>query len=256
MGRSSADGNRSVLFLHGLGGAAASWRPQLDALAPSLRCLAWTMPGYGPSAPLPTTTIATLADAAVEVLDRFEVDRADVVGHSMGGYVAQELAVEHPERVGRLVLAATTAAFGKPGSEFNERFLAARLEPLDEGLTPADVAPALVDGLCGPDVSSAVRADAVASMSEISPPAYRRALEALVAWDGRQRLPSVTADTLCIAAERDETAPLRAMERLGALIPGSTLEVIAGCGHLLNNEAPAAFNRLLTNFLVTAGRND
>ncbi|MDH3678380.1 MAG: alpha/beta hydrolase [Acidimicrobiia bacterium] len=238
-----------VLFLHGLGGSAESWRPQLDALAADRRCVAWTMPGYGPSARLPEMTIETLAGAAADLLTALGADRAHVVGHSLGGYVAQELALSAPERVDRLVLVATTAAFGKPGSTFNVEFLAARLRPLDQGRTPADIAPIVVDGLVAGTASATVRAAAVASMSQISADAYRQALHALVAWDARHRVGAIDAATLCIAADADATAPVRAVERLQQLIPGATLEVVVGSGHLVNLERPAEFTDLLRRFL-------
>lgn len=239
-----------VLFLHGLGGSAESWRPQLDALGADRRCLAWTMPGYGPSAPLPETTIGALAGAAADLLTAVGVDRAQIVGHSLGGYIAQELALRFPERVDRLILVATTAAFGRPGSSFNDEFLAARLRPLDRGLTPADVAPTVVDGLVAEGASASVRVEAVASMSQISVEAYRRALRALVDWDARDRVGAIEAATLCIAAAADATVPVRAMERLCRSMPRATLEVVAGSGHLVNLERPEAFNQLVEEFLA------
>lgn len=239
----------AVLFLHGLGGSAESWRPQLDRLGRTIRCVAWTMPGYGPSAPLGEMSIAGLARAAKDLLDDRRLDRVDVVGHSLGGFVAQELALSSPGRVRRLVLVATTAAFGRPGSRFNEEFLASRLRPVQEGRTPAELAPDLVDGLVGPDAGDGVRSAAIDSMAAISPRAYCQAVRALVAWDARDRLHAVTAPTLCIAGALDATAPVRAVERLCRAIPGASLEVVADCGHLVNLEQPAVFDRLLTDFL-------
>lgn len=240
---------RPILFLHGLGGSAESWQPQLDALGPGRRCIAWTMPGYGPSPPLRALTIATLAGAAAELLSAIGVEEAHVVGHSLGGFVAQELALANPDRVDRLVLLATTAAFGKPGSSFNDEFLTARLEPLDQGRAPADLASAVVDSLVAEDTPAATRRAAVASMAQISADAYRQALRALVAWDGRDRIAAISSPTLCVAGELDQTAPVRAMERLAALVPGAVVEVVPGCGHLVNLERPDELSRLLMRFL-------
>ena len=238
-----------VLMLHGIGGWAESWRPQLDTFSSHARCIAWTMPGYHPSELLAQTTIATLANAVVELLDDLEVERADVIGHSMGGYIAQEFGLAHPERASRLVLAGTTAAFGKPGSSFNESFLAARLEPLEQGRTPADLAADLVEGLVGEAANETVKASARASMTNISPEAYRAALGALVEWNALDRLADLDLETLCIAADEDNTAPVRAMERLHSLLPNATLAVMDASGHLMNLEQPEAFNRLVADFL-------
>ena len=236
-------------MLHGIGGWAESWRPQLDALSDTTRCIAWTMPGYASSPPLDTTTIETLAGAALDLLDDLDIAQADMIGHSMGGYIAQQLGLTHPERVGRLVLVGTTAAFGKPGSSFNDEFLGARLEPLDRGLTPGDLAADLVKGLVGVAADDEVRGSALASMSNISPDAYRAALHALVAWNATDRLGGLQAETLCLAADADNTAPVRAMERLDGLLPNSSLATITDSGHLMNLEQPETFNRLVAEFL-------
>ena len=234
-----------MFFLHGLGGSAESWSTQLDDFAAMARCVAWTMPGYGPSASLPKMTITTLAQAAVGLLDDLDIASATIVGHSMGGYIAQEMALTAPDRVDRLILVGTTAAFGKPGSSFNEGFLAARQKPLDEGMTPAGLAPAVVDDLVAPGTPDAVKEAAVASMAQIDSSAYRAALSALVSWDARERLPSLAVPTACIAGADDATAPPRAMQRLTDLIPGATLDVIESAGHLINMEQPERFNALL-----------
>jgi 3-oxoadipate enol-lactonase len=242
---------QTLLFLHGLAGSAESWRPQLDALAPMVRCVAWTMPGYGRSRSLPSTTIASLAGAAVALLDSLEIERAVVVGHSLGGFVAQELALSHPDRVDRLVLAATTAVFGKgPGSDYNKGVLAARLTPLEEGRRMSAVARAHVPTLVGPDCPPTVVTDAIKVMSVIPPTAYREALEALVDWDGRDRLPSLQVSTLCLAGSLDEAAPPQSVAELASLIPGARLETIEGAGHLLHQEQPQEVNRHIRAFLA------
>ena len=242
-------GRPALLFLHGLGGDRDSFAPQLDHFAATHECVSWTMPGYGTSDPLDELTFPTLAEAACALLDESGVDRAVVIGQSLGGMVAQQLAIAHPERVDGLVLVATTAAFGKPGSTFNDEFLASRLAPIEAGNGPADLAPAIVDSIVGPDASPEARAHAVASMSRIEPGPYGRSIECLVTWDGRDRLGGVGAPTLCVAGGEDTNSPVRAMERLADAIPGASLEVIADAGHLVNLERPAAFNSLLEGFL-------
>lgn len=209
------------------------------------------MPGYGASSALtlPDPGIADLATAAASVLDRRGIESAVVVGHSLGGFVAQELALARPDLVERLVVVATTAAFGKPGSTFNEEFLTARLEPLDAGRTPADLAASVVDGLVGPSASAVVRAEATASMAAIPVADYRAALGALVGHDATDRLPSLAMPTLGIAGELDRTAPVRAMQRLVDLIPSARLDVIEDSGHLVNSEQPHRFNAALADFL-------
>ena len=207
------------------------------------------MPGYGDSTPLATMTFADLADAACGLLEASGIDQAVVVGQSLGGMVAQQMAIAHPHRVAGLVLVATTAAFGKPGSSFNDEFLAARLAPIEAGHRPADLAAEIVDSIVAADATEAARAHAVASMSRIEPEPYARSIECLVTWDGRPFLPDVAAPTLCVAGDSDTNAPVRAMERLCESIAGASLVVIGGAGHLVNLERPAEFNAVLEDFV-------
>ena len=245
----AGEGRPALLFLHGLGGDRDSFAPQLDHFAERHECVSWTMPGYGDSDPLDALTFPALAEAACGLLDDHGIDRAVVVGQSLGGMVAQQMAIAHAERVAGLVLVATTAAFGKPGSAFNDEFLAARLAPIEAGNSPADLAPGIVDSIVAAGASAAARAHAVASMSRIAPAPYARSIECLVTWDGRERLPAVSVPTLCVAGGEDTNSPVRAMERLAESIPGATLEVIAAAGHLVNIECPEEFNGLLQDFL-------
>jgi pimeloyl-ACP methyl ester carboxylesterase len=79
-----------LVFLHGVGGDAACWLPQLEAFGEDHRAIAWNMPGYGSSAPLPAMTFAALSNMLLRLFDQLEIERAHLVGHSMGGMVAQE----------------------------------------------------------------------------------------------------------------------------------------------------------------------
>jgi len=243
------DPDKTILFLHGLGGDHTNWKPQLEAFGSQHRCISWTMPGYGSSTPLDPMTWSTLADAAVSLLDQHDVERASLVGLSMGGMVAQQFAVDHPERLDRLVLVATSPSFGRPGSDFKEKYLAARYEPLDRGETPADLAPTVVKGLLGPSPHPDARANCIASMSNITSDAYRRALECLVTWAFDDQLHRIAAPTLCIAGEEDRTAPVASVQRMADGIDGAQLEVIAEAGHLVNLDKPDEFNALVTHFL-------
>jgi pimeloyl-ACP methyl ester carboxylesterase len=130
----------AVVLLHGLGGNAASWQPQLDGLATHHRVLAWEMPGYGRSAPLPEMTFATVGDALAALLDAHGIDAAHLVGHSLGAMVAQEFALAHPGRVHSLALLAGSGRFGPPGGSWQQRFVAERLAPLDAGRRMTDIA--------------------------------------------------------------------------------------------------------------------
>jgi pimeloyl-ACP methyl ester carboxylesterase len=242
---------RRLLFLHGIGGGRHSFDAQFDAFADRWRCLAWDMPGYGESQPLPAMTFPALAEAARDLLDWEGCDKAVVLGHSFGGMVAQELALAHPDRVAALVLFATAGAFGGKDASFKNAFLADRLAPLDRGQTPADIAPELLKGMLSDAAPPPARRAAIASMSAISSKAYRAALNCVVTFDRLDDLPRIACPTLALAAEHDRLSPPRTMESLARRIPGAVFATLPGAGHLATLEAPAAFNAALGEFLAT-----
>jgi len=243
-------GDRTVVFLHGLGGDHTNWEPQLAEFSADYRCIAWTMPGFGDSPALDELTWGGLADAVARVLDHVGAERATVIGLSMGGYVAQQFAADYPERVDRLVLAATTAQFGRGSASFAEKFLTSRLAPIDAGQTPSDFAPTVAPNLLSDPAPAGAVENAVASMSRISPEAYRAALNCLVTWNFVERLSEITAPTLCLAGDDDRTAPPAAVQALADALPNATCEVIPHCQHLMNLDHPTEFNTRLHSVLA------
>ena len=167
----------------------------------------------------------------------------------MGGYIAQQFAADHGDRVDRLVLAATSSQFGRGSATFAEKFLAARLKPLDDGETPAGLALRVVPSLLSPDASPETIANCVASMSRISTDAYREALRCLVTWNFTDCLDQIVAPTLCLAGADDATAPVAALQALADGLPDGRLEIIDDCNHLMNLDRPAQFNQLMRSFL-------
>ena len=244
-------GARALVFLHGIGGNRHSFDVELASFADSAewRAIAWDMPGYGSSAPALPMTFATLCDSLVALLDHLGVDRAVVVGHSMGGMVAQELVARRADRVAALALVATSPAFGTPGGEWQREFLRQRLAPLDAGKTPADIAPALVRGMFGDDPDPRAIARAVDCMAAVPVATYRAALHCLVGFDRREDLGKIRCPTLVLAAERDRVAAPSLMERMAAAIPGARYACLPGVGHLANMERPELFGRALREFL-------
>ena len=111
-----------------------------------------------------------------------------LVGHSMGGMVAQTMLRRRPDGYSAVVLACTSPAFGNADGEFQRKFVADRIGPLDAGKTMADLAPGLVARMVGPAADPAGRAHAVAVMSAVPPETYRAAVRCLVTFDERANL--------------------------------------------------------------------
>lgn len=230
-----------IVLLHGIGGA--SW----GGLVPA--ALDWPMPGFGGTAPLPEMTFPALALALRDALDARGIARATLVGHSMGGMLALEFAATFPGRVAKLVLYATTPAFGGRDPAFAEAFLAARLGPLD-GATMAEAAPAMLDGMFEPGADPAALPQALAALAATPDDVYRATLRCLTTFDRRAALSGIAVPTLLIAGERDQAAPLRTMQRMAESIPGAKLVVVPGAGHFVHLEQPAAFRAALMPFLA------
>lgn len=244
----------TVLMLHGIGGGHLAFAPQVETFASSgYRAVAWDMPGYGRSAPIEPYTFKGLAQACVDLIDSLQAAPVILVGHSMGGMVAQEVVARRPDLVSRLVLCGTSPAFGKPDGDWQRAFIAERTAPLDAGQSMADLAQVLVPRMIGPGSLPEGVKLATHCMGLVPAATYRRALECLVTFDRRDNLSRIHVPTLLIAGEHDRNAPPAVMQKMAQAIVGSTYIEMKGIGHLQNLEAPDEFDRLLLNFLDLPG---
>lgn len=245
----------AVVFLHGVGGGRHGWAAQQAHVAAlGWRSLAWDMPGYGDSDRVTPYDFAHLAQALWQMLDAAHIHQAMLVGHSMGAMVALQAWTQKPECIRGLLLAASSPAFGNTDGEFQKQFLAQRLAPLEAGKIMGDIADKLIPTMAatGVDQTNLVPAllkSAHQSMSAVPPDTYRAALHALVQFEQRAALPTITVPVLCLAAEHDRTAPPAVMERMAQKIPGARYACVSGAGHLLHYEQPEAFNAELEKFL-------
>ena len=241
-------GGAPVVFLHGLGGSRTSWEPQLAGLSDAFRCIAWDMPGYGASASVVPLTFGAVADAVAELLDAAGVERAHLVGESFGGMHALHAALRHPDRVGRLVLANTSPAFGLDGTD-PDAWRSARLAPLDAGLTPADIAEQVLTSVAGLALRDDVLAMRVEGFARIPAAGLRAAVECLPTHNVRERLGEIASPALVIAGELDAETPVAYSRVLADGLRDAELVILDGVGHLAVSEVPQTFNRLLRDFL-------
>jgi 3-oxoadipate enol-lactonase len=238
-----------LVFLHGIGGAARAWRGQLDFFKHRYRGIAWDMPGYGGSAPLPTVSIGALAEALQDFLQRVGAMKPILVGHSIGGMIVQQLLVKHSGIASAIVLAQTSPAFGKPDGDWQKAFIEARLGPLDRGETLASLAPSLVKELAGdsPDIPGMDLArDCMASVPEAT---YRATMLSMLGFDQRNSLKNIAVPTLLLSGSKDKNAPAPMMAKMATYIPSAKYVELEGVGHLANLERPGAFNAALDSFL-------
>lgn len=242
-----------VVFLQGIGGAAKLWDPQVESFEKAgYRPVALDLPGYGARPPVDTMTFDMLAEDVEQSVDRLGLERPVIVGHSLGGMIAQSCLRRRPAGYRAAVLSGTSPAFGNPSGDFQKAFVAARLGPLDQGQTMADMASDIADQLMGPNADPANRAMMIDVMGAISPRTYRAAVQCLVGFDERSNLGHIRVPVLCLVGDLDCNAPPAMMERMAAKIPGAQYVVLPGIGHMPNLEAPAAYDQAIFDFLRDA----
>jgi 3-oxoadipate enol-lactonase len=239
-----------LVFLHGIGGAARAWRGQLDFFSNRYRSIAWDMPGYGGSAPLPTVSIATLADSLADFLEQVDATKPVLVGHSIGGMIVQQWLVRNPLAASAVVLAQTSPAFGKPDGDWQKSFIDARLGPLDRGETLVSLAPTLVKELIGENPDAGGMDLARDCMAAVPPATYRTTMLALMGFDLRGALRDIAVPTMLLSGSRDNNAPAPMMAKMATYVPAAQYVELEGVGHLANLERPDEFNAALSDFLL------
>jgi len=246
-------GAPAVVFLHGIGGSARIWEPQADSFAAAgFRPVALDLAGYGARPPVDRMDFEMLAADVEGEIARLGLDRPILVGHSMGGMVAQTVLRRQLTAYRAAVLSGTSPAFGDPTGEFQKKFIADRLGPLDAGRTMAELALAMVDAISGPTPDPAGRRLAIDTIAATSERSYRAAVHCLVGFDERANLVRIGIPVLCLAGEHDRLAPAAMMERMAARVPGARYVCLKGVGHLPNIEAPQAFDAAIFAFLSAA----
>lgn len=242
-----------LLFLHGVGGSHHAWDAQLPYFSErGYAAHAWDQPGYGHSPSVEPYDLEQVSASLKRLIDVLG-EPVVLVGHSMGGFIAQETYARYPAAVKALVLGFTSPAFGGKGGEFARQFIAERIAPLDAGRSMAEVAAQLMPKMRGSRSDPGGVAHAQRLMSEVPPETYRQAVRLLTTFDRRHDLKSIAVPTLVVAGGDDKTAPPIVMERMAREIPGASYKLLEGCGHLGPMDQPGPFNQALEEFLVKRG---
>jgi pimeloyl-ACP methyl ester carboxylesterase len=240
----------AIVFLHGLGGGATVWSPQVTSFcAVGLAPIALDLPGYGSRSPVTALDFDRLAEDLETTIVQRHLPRPVLVGHSFGGMIAQTALRRRPHGYGAAVLCCTSPAFGAPAGEFQRKFVADRLSPLDSGKSLPELAAGIIDDIMGPAPDPEGRAIATASMAAVPSDTYRAAVRCLVGFDERANLANIDIPVLCLSGQHDRNAPPQMMERMASKIPRARYVCLPGVGHLPNLEAPAAFDAAVLEFL-------
>ncbi len=253
--RRSGDGPPLVL-LHGAWSDSRYWRRQLDSLSDEFAVVAWDAPGCGRSSDPPEGfALADYADAVAGLVGALDLDRPHVLGLSFGGSLAIEVAHRHPAAIRSLVLVSAYAGWaGSLPPDVIEARLAKVLAEVDQ--PPATWARSYLPGFFGGPVAPELEEEMVGIMLDARPAGIVPMAHALADADLRPVLGDISVPTLLLYGAEDSRAPLAVAQAIEHAILGARLVVIPGVGHVLNLEAPTAFDQEVRRFLdeVRSGR--
>ena len=238
-----------LLLVHGLGYARWGWEPVVDGLAEAHEVVLFDNRGIGESdAPAGPYTVSDMAEDAVAVLDAAGLERAHVLGTSLGGMIALQFVLDHPERVDRLVLACATPG-GAGAAPMPERTV--RLLGEAQALPPEVALRRFIENAFGPDpdLAQIERILKHRISTAQAPAAWAAQAAAGAAFDVWERLAEIRARTLVLTGDQDGVVDPKNSELLAARIPDARLEVFAGGGHLFFWEQPTRFVGTVKEFL-------
>lgn len=245
---------RPVLLINGLGAAAADWGPLADALAPHVRLITFDNRGAGrstvPTQPFP---LERMADDAAAVLAAHGVPAAAVIGHSMGGMIAQLLAVRRPELVERLVLIGTHAGAKSavPATPEARAVLFPKEKLPREELVRRQFSVYVAPRFLAEQRETFERMVALRLEHLMPLEAWELQLQAILASERRELVRGIRAPTLILHGREDALIPFANGEMLRDLIPGARLVALEECGHMVNWEKPAEAAAAILDFLAS-----
>jgi pimeloyl-ACP methyl ester carboxylesterase len=252
----------ALVFVHGLSGSWQNWLEQLPVFAADHRVLALDLPGFGHS-PMPRDEISITGYARLlrGLLEQRGIDAAALVGNSMGGFIGAELAIDYPQRVSRLVLVSAAglsthneprATRATPLLRRGERILAASTAWFASRSDTVARRQRLRDAALRVVVRHPGRIPAALASEQIrgaGKPGFIDALQAVLSYDVRERLPEIGCPTLIVWGEEDMLISVHDADAFAELIPDSRKVVYPDTGHMAMLERPGAFNALLAGFL-------
>jgi len=237
-----------LLFVHGLGSSGRDWELQVSAFEADYHVLTVDMRGHGQSdkPAVHAYTMKQFAGDIIELLNQLEIDKVHIVGISMGGMIAFQMAVDYQERIKSMIIINSGPALVpktfKDRMTIWMRFLIVRfmgMQKMGETLAPR----LFVD-----EDQEDIRQAFIQRWSENDPNAYMAAMRALAGWTVEEHIHKITVPTLILASDQDYT-PVAAKEAYVAKMSSAHLEIIENAHHAVSMERPQALNASIRQFL-------
>lgn len=239
---------KSLVFVHGYLGGGLQWADQVEIFSEHFRVITPDLPGFGENHAMTTPeTIRELAQYVLDELDKLEVDRFHLVGHSMGGMIVQEMVALAPARVDKLVLYGTGPVGIMPGRF--ETIGESRRSVKEKGVEETGRRIAATWFQDGESASGYKVCAELALKASLQ--AALAGLSAMESWSGVSALSKIASSTLVLWGDGDRAYLWNQPEQLWREIADAHLAVIPGCSHAVHLEKPHLFNAMLQDFLGT-----
>jgi len=229
---------RTILFLHGAGGSHHTFRDQWAVLKGTARLVIPDLPGHAQSGGSPRDTVAEYAEWVAAFAEEVGLSRFVLAGHSMGGAIALQAAIDRLPGIEALVLLGTGARL--------------KISPVIlEGIAGRfrEFAPELVEWMMSAESSPLLREDVTRDVLSTRPATFLADFHACNGFDLMQRIAGIRVPTLVVNGDDDRLTPLKYAEFLATNIPGAVLKIIHGAGHLAMLEKASEVNAVVSAFL-------
>ncbi len=239
-----------LLLLHGLGSSGDDWWFQTPAFSPCFRVILPNLRGHKQSSPLRGPfSVYTLAADIAKLMDALAIPQAHVLGLSLGGAVAQVLAIDFPEKVNKLILVNTFARLWP--TSLRETYTLARRVVVSRFLPPLTTAKVVACDLFPRPDQAALRDEVLHRIGVNDVASYRQLVNTIRRFDSRPRLDRIQAPTLLITGDRDAVVPRGCQQQLARGIRQVQWHIVRDSGHATPVDQPDEFNKTVLNFLLS-----
>ncbi|CAA6814248.1 MAG: Unknown protein [uncultured Thiotrichaceae bacterium] len=238
---------QAVLLIHGLGSCKEDWQPQISELAMHYQVIALDLRGHGnTSKPRNGYSIRQFTDDVLAFIDALDYSQIHLIGFSLGGMIAQQFAVDYPQRLSSVVVINATPSVVLDNWQIRKMFWMRLLLIKLRGVKY--MAKLIANNNLPAPEQAALREQIEKQFAKNDKAAYFRSTRALMHWDVSPLLQNISCPLLSISSDRDYT-PVSAKQALVDAVPNGYLEVIPNARHLLPMEQPEVLNKVLMSWL-------